>query len=92
MNPCQEKKVYVAVGNEIQDGFKTLEWTLQKWKSHPISITILHISYNITRDFVYTPSEFCLHNLDLNHKKVYNLYSWVFNFACSWEATCNFGE
>ncbi|XP_048334445.2 putative U-box domain-containing protein 50 [Ziziphus jujuba] len=54
-SPRPEEKVYVALGMELQDGFKTLEWTLQKWKSHPISITILHITYNITRDFVYTP-------------------------------------
>ncbi|WCJ31998.1 U-box domain-containing protein kinase family protein [Euphorbia peplus] len=49
-------KVYVVLGNDLQDGFKTLDWTLRKWKPYPISIFILHITYNnISKDFVYTP-------------------------------------
>ncbi|KAF5749734.1 putative U-box domain-containing protein kinase family protein [Tripterygium wilfordii] len=51
----QMEKVYVALGSDLQDGFKTLEWTLRKWKSKPISIVILHVTYNISNDFVYTP-------------------------------------
>ncbi|KAJ4825334.1 hypothetical protein Tsubulata_002674 [Turnera subulata] len=53
----QLEKVFVALGNDLQDGFKTLGWTLKKWKSHPISIVILHVTYNISnsKDFVYTP-------------------------------------
>ncbi|XP_022740241.1 putative U-box domain-containing protein 50 isoform X2 [Durio zibethinus] len=51
----QEEKVYVAVGNDIQDGYKTLAWTLRKWNSQPISIVLLHVTYNISKDFVYTP-------------------------------------
>ncbi|BBH05806.1 U-box domain-containing protein kinase family protein [Prunus dulcis] len=51
----QAEKVYVALGNDIQDGFKTLQWTLKKWNSKPISIVILHVTYNISKDFVYTP-------------------------------------
>lgn len=51
----QTEKVYVAVGNDLQDGFKTLEWTLKKWSFHPISIVILHVTYNVSKDFVYTP-------------------------------------
>ncbi|KAL5556567.1 hypothetical protein UlMin_038803 [Ulmus minor] len=50
-----EEKVYVALGNDLQDGFKTLEWTLKKWNSYPISIVILYINCNISKDFVYTP-------------------------------------
>ncbi|KAK1589326.1 hypothetical protein Q3G72_032771 [Acer saccharum] len=58
MEDDQVEKVYVAVGNDLQDGFKTLDWTLRKWSSTPmnmISIVILHVSYNISNDFVYTP-------------------------------------
>ncbi|KAF5454398.1 hypothetical protein F2P56_024067 [Juglans regia] len=52
---AQAEKIYVAIGNDLQDGFKTLEWTLGKWNSRPISIVILHVTYNISADFVYTP-------------------------------------
>ncbi|XP_065873460.1 putative U-box domain-containing protein 50 [Euphorbia lathyris] len=53
---AEMEKVYVVVGNDLQDGFKTLDWTLKKWKPYPISILILHITYtNISNDFVYTP-------------------------------------
>uniref|UniRef100_A0A2P2KQ60 RING-type E3 ubiquitin transferase n=1 Tax=Rhizophora mucronata TaxID=61149 RepID=A0A2P2KQ60_RHIMU len=52
---AQVEKVYVALGNDLQDGFKTLDWTLGKWKSKSISIVILHFAYNISHDFVYTP-------------------------------------
>ncbi|KAK2656594.1 hypothetical protein Ddye_009646 [Dipteronia dyeriana] len=58
MEDDQVEKVYIAVGNDLQDGFKTLDWTLRKWSSSPmntISIVILHVSYNIFKDFVYTP-------------------------------------
>ncbi|XP_060969890.1 putative U-box domain-containing protein 50 [Cannabis sativa] len=46
------KVVYVALGNEREEGFKTLKWTLQRWRFHPLSIIILHI--NITKDIVDT--------------------------------------
>nr|GEU74303.1 putative U-box domain-containing protein 50 [Tanacetum cinerariifolium] len=46
------EKVYVAVGNDLQEGFATLEWTLRKWSSSQISIVILHADIN--RDYVYT--------------------------------------
>ncbi|XP_059435551.1 putative U-box domain-containing protein 50 [Corylus avellana] len=52
---AEAEKVYVAIGNDLQDGFKTLEWALRKWNSLPISIVILHITYNMSMDFVYTP-------------------------------------
>ncbi|PON32215.1 Tyrosine-protein kinase [Parasponia andersonii] len=48
----QEKAVYVALGNEQEEGFKTLRWILQKWMSQPISIIILHI--DITKHIVKT--------------------------------------
>ncbi|XWS41659.1 hypothetical protein CRYUN_Cryun17cG0101300 [Craigia yunnanensis] len=51
----QVEKIYVAVGNDIQDGCKTLAWTLRKWSSQPISIVLLHVSCNISKDIVYTP-------------------------------------
>ncbi|KAE8715774.1 AP2-like ethylene-responsive transcription factor AIL6-like isoform X1 [Hibiscus syriacus] len=49
------EKVYVAVGNDIRDGYKTLAWTLRKWSSQSFSIVILHVTCNISKDFVYTP-------------------------------------
>ncbi|GMI67967.1 hypothetical protein like AT5G65500 [Hibiscus trionum] len=51
----QVEKVYVAVGNDIRDGYKTLAWTLRKWSSQPFSVVLLHVTYNISKDFVYTP-------------------------------------
>ncbi|RDX81710.1 putative U-box domain-containing protein 50 [Mucuna pruriens] len=55
MDAIQTEKIYVAVGNDAQDGFKTLNWTLNKWNSHPISIVILHVTHNTPNDYVYTP-------------------------------------
>ncbi|KAK7307266.1 hypothetical protein VNO77_40172 [Canavalia gladiata] len=55
MDAIQREKIYVAVGNDVQDGFKTLNWALKKWNSHPISIVILHVTYNISKEYVYTP-------------------------------------
>lgn len=52
---AEAEKVYVAIGNDLQDGLKTLEWALRKWNSHPISIVILHLTYNMSMDYVYTP-------------------------------------
>ncbi|KAI3798766.1 hypothetical protein L1987_34045 [Smallanthus sonchifolius] len=47
------EKVYVAIGNDVQEGLATLEWTLRKWSSSQISIVILHADIN--RDnYVYT--------------------------------------
>ena len=60
---AQVEKVYVAIGNDLQDGLKTLEWTLSKWSSHPISIVILHVTYNISKDFVYTPCKLNLYTI-----------------------------
>ncbi|KAL6225069.1 hypothetical protein ACLB2K_003921 [Fragaria x ananassa] len=52
----QEEKVYVALGNQLQDGIKTLEWTLRKWRFQPISIVILHVTSRVSvRDYVSTP-------------------------------------
>ncbi|XP_027360013.1 putative U-box domain-containing protein 50 [Abrus precatorius] len=55
MDAIQREKIYVAVGNDEVDGFKTLNWVLQKWNSHPISVVILHVTYNISKEYVYTP-------------------------------------
>lgn len=49
------EKVFVALGNDLEDGLKTLDWTLKKWNSHSISIVILHLPYDSPKDFVYTP-------------------------------------
>ncbi|XP_062100446.1 putative U-box domain-containing protein 50 [Humulus lupulus] len=55
MDNSQAEKVHVALGNDLEDGFKTLEWTLKKWNSQPISIIILHLTFSISKDYVYTP-------------------------------------
>lgn len=55
MDAIQREKIYVAVGNDAQDGFNTLNWALNKWNSHPISIVILHVTHNIPNDYVHTP-------------------------------------
>ncbi|RZB92948.1 putative U-box domain-containing protein 50 isoform X1 [Glycine soja] len=55
MDAIQTEKIYVAVGNDVQDGLKTLNWALKKWNSHPISIAVLHVTHNSTKDYVYTP-------------------------------------
>jgi len=60
MDATQTEKIYVAVGDDAQDGFNTLNWALKKWKSHPISIVILHVTHNISKDYVYTPCKFGL--------------------------------
>ncbi|KAA8546699.1 hypothetical protein F0562_003070 [Nyssa sinensis] len=51
----QAEKVYVAIGTDLQDGFGTLKWALQKWSSHSMSIVILYAANNPYKDFVYTP-------------------------------------
>ncbi|KAG7535588.1 Protein kinase domain [Arabidopsis thaliana x Arabidopsis arenosa] len=48
------EKVYIAVGNDVQEGHKTIHWALKKWNNIPISIVLLHLC-NISQDFVYTP-------------------------------------
>nr|XP_027192823.1 putative U-box domain-containing protein 50 isoform X1 [Cicer arietinum] len=55
MDATQTNKIYVAVGYDVLDGFQTLDWALKKWNSHPnISIIILHVKYNPSKDHVYT--------------------------------------
>ncbi|KAK4263084.1 hypothetical protein QN277_028556 [Acacia crassicarpa] len=51
----QTEKIYVAVSNDLQDGIKTLNWALHKWKSHPISFVILFVNHNTSKDHVHTP-------------------------------------
>ncbi|XP_006279476.2 putative U-box domain-containing protein 50 [Capsella rubella] len=48
------EKVYIAVGNDVQEGYKTIHWAIKKWNNIPISIVLLHLC-NISQDFVYTP-------------------------------------
>ncbi|CAK8537138.1 unnamed protein product [Lathyrus sativus] len=55
MDATQKEKIYVAIGDDAQDGFNTLNWALKKWNSHPISIVILHVTHSISKDYVYTP-------------------------------------
>ncbi|GLU18203.1 hypothetical protein SLE2022_345160 [Rubroshorea leprosula] len=52
----QPEKVYVALGDDPDDGCKVLDWTLKKWNSRPISIVILYVPYNTSKDdLVRTP-------------------------------------
>ncbi|KAK9713152.1 hypothetical protein RND81_06G007100 [Saponaria officinalis] len=54
------EKIYVALGNEMQEeeALLTLDWVIKKWGSqthHPISIIILFITSSSSNQFVYTP-------------------------------------
>jgi hypothetical protein len=61
MDATQIEKIYVAVGYDVLDGFQTLDWALKKWNSHPnISIIILHVKYNSSKDHVYTLRKFLI--------------------------------
>lgn len=61
MDTTQIEKIYVAVGYDVLDGFQTLDWVLKKWNSHPnISIIILHVKYNSSKDHVYTLRKFLI--------------------------------
>lgn len=97
----EDPKVYVAVGNDLQDGYRTLDWTLRKWKAQSISIVILHVTYNISiKDFVDTPCTFhtqlfLLHLIISSHDFFLILYfsfAYVFFSLFSWQASCNFFE
>lgn len=48
------EKVYVAVGNDEQEGFNTLQWTFRHWCSQSISLVILHLD-TTSRELVSTP-------------------------------------
>ncbi|KAK7361336.1 hypothetical protein VNO77_03387 [Canavalia gladiata] len=54
MDATQTEKIYVAVGYDIVDGFQTLRWALRKWNPHSISIVILHVKYNTSKNYVET--------------------------------------
>ncbi|KAL9255553.1 putative U-box domain-containing protein [Drosera capensis] len=49
------EKVYVAVGSDVNEGVLTLEWVIEKWGSHPITIVILHADASNSMEFVHTP-------------------------------------
>ncbi|KAA8530751.1 hypothetical protein F0562_005481 [Nyssa sinensis] len=51
----QVDKVYVAIGNDLQDGIGTLQWALKKFSSNSISIVIVYAANNIYKDYIYTP-------------------------------------
>ena len=55
MDAIQREKIYVAVGIDVQDGFKALNWAIKKWNAQPISVVILHVAHNFSKDYVYTP-------------------------------------
>ncbi|CAL1377486.1 unnamed protein product [Linum trigynum] len=48
------KTVYVALGNDLQEGLKTLDWTLRKWSSSISKIVILHLAPDCSNDVVNT--------------------------------------
>ncbi|CAN1836011.1 Putative U-box domain-containing protein 50 [Linum perenne] len=50
------RKVYVAVGNDEEEGLKTLDWTLGKWKSNISTLFIIQLPLpDFSTDVVYTP-------------------------------------
>ncbi|PKI42112.1 putative U-box domain-containing protein 50 [Punica granatum] len=53
------EKIYVAVGNDLQEGFKTLEWALRKWlpADNPMigGVVLVHVVRNVSNEFVYGP-------------------------------------
>lgn len=53
------EKIYVAIGSDLQEGFKTLEWVLQKWSltNNPLigGIALVHVSRDISKEFVSSP-------------------------------------
>ncbi|CAN0858300.1 Putative U-box domain-containing protein 50 [Linum grandiflorum] len=52
----ESRKVYVAVGNDGEEGLKTLDWTLRKWKSNISTLFILHLPLpDFSTNVVYTP-------------------------------------
>ncbi|KAJ4964210.1 hypothetical protein NE237_024149 [Protea cynaroides] len=50
----QVEKVYVVVGNDLQEGLGTLDWALRKWSGQTIRFVIVHVD-NTPRDYVSTP-------------------------------------
>ncbi|XP_019177364.1 PREDICTED: putative U-box domain-containing protein 50 [Ipomoea nil] len=52
--PFENNKVYVAVSEDVDDGFLTLDWALRKWSTQSIVIVILYAANNICKDYVYT--------------------------------------
>ncbi|XP_031115283.1 putative U-box domain-containing protein 50 [Ipomoea triloba] len=53
--PFENNKVYVAVSEDVQDGFLTLDWALRKWANQSIVVVILYAVNNICKDYVCTP-------------------------------------
>lgn len=87
------EKVYIAVGNDVQEGYKTIHWALKKWNNIPISIVLLHLC-NISQDFVYTPciiSFFSFHTSSFPFYHTNPIFTCVFD-SYSWEASSEFCE
>ncbi|XP_074378423.1 putative U-box domain-containing protein 50 [Apium graveolens] len=53
----QVEKVYVAIGNDLEDGLGTLEWLLRKWPPYSLHIVIIYSDHsNMGKDHhVLTP-------------------------------------
>nr|GLL18920.1 putative U-box domain-containing protein 50 isoform X1 [Ipomoea trifida] len=51
----KEERVYVGIGEDMHDGFQSLEWVLTNWSSQSTTILILYADNSICRDYVYTP-------------------------------------
>lgn len=66
------EKVYIAVGSDLQEGFKTIDWAIKKWNNTPISIVLLHFC-NILQDFVYTPCTISFFSI---HTSFFPFYSF----------------
>ncbi|XP_019185661.1 PREDICTED: putative U-box domain-containing protein 50 isoform X2 [Ipomoea nil] len=51
----KEERVYVGIGEDVHDGFQSLEWVLRNCSSQSTTILILYAANTICRDYVYTP-------------------------------------
>lgn len=65
----QVEKVYVAIGNDLEDGLGTLEWILRKWPPYSLHIVIIYSdNNNMGKDHhVITPCKLFSHASNIFH-------------------------
>lgn len=71
----QVEKVYVAIGNDLEDGLGTLEWTLRKWPPYSLHIVIIYSDINNmgNNHHVLTPCKLFPHASNL----LFMLLYWI---------------
>lgn len=69
------EKVYVAIGNDLEDGLGTLEWILGKWPPYLLHIVIIYSdNHNMGKDHhVLTPCKLFSHALNM----FFMLFYWI---------------